>query len=163
MFLLLITNRVLHLLAECPSSRHKPVFGFFRLRISVWTEPGTYRLCLCLTHPSAGLQTCPGSSRHLLLPPLCSFQLARRAGVKDLRASLEVQHFVSVCRTRGASHAWPPSLLLASVESFLERYAGVVCRCSQRFLMHVCVIKGCVCSLSVQGVKHIYIHINIYI
>lgn len=31
--------------------------------------------------------------------------------------------------------------------------------CTRHFVMHVCMIQGCVCFMSVQGVKHIHIYI----
>uniref|UniRef100_A0AAQ5ZLP2 Connector enhancer of kinase suppressor of Ras 2b n=1 Tax=Amphiprion ocellaris TaxID=80972 RepID=A0AAQ5ZLP2_AMPOC len=34
-------------------------------------------------------------------------------------------------------------------------------RCAQHFVMHVCLVHGYVCSLSVQGVKHIHVYIYI--
>lgn len=48
-----ITDGYLYLLAECPSSRHKPVIGLFRVRISVLIKPQTYRLCLLLSQPAS--------------------------------------------------------------------------------------------------------------
>lgn len=63
----LITNWYLHLLTECPSSRHKPIIGLFRVRISVLIKPQTYRLCLCLTQPASLLLETKGT-KNLLLP-----------------------------------------------------------------------------------------------
>ena len=75
-----------------------------------------------------------------------------------------------LCDSSLTCMATSPSLLL----NRFEHYAGVVYShsvtwrrnskqnyfgCTQHFVMHVCMIKGYVCSMSVQGVKHIYIYI----
>lgn len=48
--LFLFTNWHLGFFTECPSSRHTPITGLFRLRM--WFKPQTHFLCLCLTQPT---------------------------------------------------------------------------------------------------------------
>lgn len=53
LFIVASLTDALAFVTECPSARHKPVTGIFRVRTSVLMEPQTYRLCLCLTQPAS--------------------------------------------------------------------------------------------------------------